>query len=670
MAVTRQQAPTGMPDPLRERPPASRLCDIVLNGGVASGVVYPWALLQLARHYRFKSIGGNSVGAMTACLAAAAEYGRCRGVEAPFEVLRQAPVDLAEEDAEGRTTMLRLFQPTSRLERLFQLFVAAVGEGVPDSGSAVTPQPAPYDGMRVLTAALGLYQFWAWWVALFASATVVSLVAGGSGWVVFTLFLATGVAAVVMAALSFWHDLGALTENGFGLCTGRGQRDGEKGLVEWLHEGVQRSAGRQREDRPLTFADLWAVPRDGVPGPQPLADGSQPEEPSIELQMFTSNVTQGRPVRLPVRDPNTRLYYDPQEWQAFFPPTICDALERASTPYVPRSPSDPAVAAAGPAGLVARLRELPCGGMPIVVAARLSLSFPFLFACVPVYAVDYEATHGARQLRRCLLSDGGLCTNFPIHLFDAAHPEWPTFAFLFDSRSRHYVRQSVWIPTHHLAGRGDNWSRFVPGAEDANSERRGTLAKLFGLTAGMLVTMKDWNDRVTGRLPQVRNRVIRLALRRGEGQLNIGMRGKTILQMANEYGNGAGDELVRRFGGRHDKATPMWKEHLYVRAMVELRALRRHLKGYKRSVRAGGQSMPLSQLLEEATRTSSDKRLLREAPDRPDPSGVALDEVQLQALLRAVRAVEALETELAVWEANAGPYRPLQEPELRLRPPI
>ena len=47
------------PDPLCEEPPADRFCDLVLNGGVASGVVYPWALVELARHYRFRNIGGN-----------------------------------------------------------------------------------------------------------------------------------------------------------------------------------------------------------------------------------------------------------------------------------------------------------------------------------------------------------------------------------------------------------------------------------------------------------------------------------------------------------------------------------------------------------------------------------------------------------------------------------
>ena len=93
-----------IPDRLREEPPADQFCDLVLNGGVASGVVYPWALLELARHYRFKCIGGNSVGAMAAALAAAAEYGRCNGVENAFEPLRRMPLELAELDKTGDKT--------------------------------------------------------------------------------------------------------------------------------------------------------------------------------------------------------------------------------------------------------------------------------------------------------------------------------------------------------------------------------------------------------------------------------------------------------------------------------------------------------------------------------------------------------------------------------------
>ena len=48
-------------------------CDLVMKGGITSGVVYPPALLQLARRYRFCSVGGTAAATIA---AAAAEYGR------------------------------------------------------------------------------------------------------------------------------------------------------------------------------------------------------------------------------------------------------------------------------------------------------------------------------------------------------------------------------------------------------------------------------------------------------------------------------------------------------------------------------------------------------------------------------------------------------------------
>jgi len=39
-------------------------CDIVMAGGVTSGIIYPGAVAMIARRYSFKSIGGTSVGAI------------------------------------------------------------------------------------------------------------------------------------------------------------------------------------------------------------------------------------------------------------------------------------------------------------------------------------------------------------------------------------------------------------------------------------------------------------------------------------------------------------------------------------------------------------------------------------------------------------------------------
>lgn len=664
------------PDPLHEEPPADRYCDVVLNGGVASGVVYPWALLELAREYRFKNIGGNSVGAMAAAIAAAAEYGRCNGVENAFEALRRMPTDLAELKG-GKTKMLRLFQPSPPLSRLFELFVASVREDpAPEEVGLARKAPTGTDLLRM---AFGLYGLW-WPLAFFLGlGTLATWAARNAGvWGLFVAvvfcFMVAGALAItaVIGSVAFWNDLRRLGRNGYGLCTGRSQAPTEEGLVEWLHRGIQLAAGRIREDPPLTFADLWATPRAGQPGSAPLPGGLKPNEVGIDLQMFASNVTHGRPVRLPLADPVTRLFYRRDEWDAFFPSYVMDALDHASNPYAPASDSDPdpsdpnAPLSSGQMALVRSLRELPSGGMPIVVAARLSLCFPLLFSCVPVYAIDYEQPDGHRSLRKCLLSDGGLCTNFPIHLFDAAHPRWPTFGFLLDQRLQDREGEAVWLPETHLEGRGDNWQRDVPGAEDDDQAPRSLRERLLGLLTGMILTTKDWNDRVTGRLPQVRNRVIRLALQKGEGQLNLGMPPQTILRMADQYGTGSGKKLLEAFAPDRNGVKRAWREHLYIRSMVETRALNRHLRDYSLAVHARGATVPLPDILSGATTS----RPLMVRKGRSDPSGAEIDGSERDTVGQAVRAIEALEGELSAAEGGFGPYRPVPEPELHMRPPI
>jgi hypothetical protein len=475
--------------------------------------------------------------------------------------------------------------------------------------------------------------------------------------------------SVVVLLWSIWRDVRALSGNGWGLCTGLSQQEGTQGLVEWLHEGIQRSAGRDRDQAPLTFEDLWSAKRGGaLSGAEPLR-GSKNPSPTIDLHMFCSNVTQARPVRLPLNDSNTQLYYRESEWARYFPPNILRALHQASQPYQPLSGSDPEIedlARAENAEWTAELRKLPSGGMPIVVAARLSLCFPLLFSMVPVYAVDYEDPRGKRQLRRCWLSDGGLCTNFPIHLFDSAHPRWPTFGLQLDRRLVPHMGQAIWLPEQHLKGRGDNWQRFVPDLNPGSPDvDKSFLRRFLGVFGGMLLLMKDWNDRVTTRMPQVRGRVIRLALKDGEGQLNINMPGSTILRMARVYGTRSGEKLIKAFAPTAKGPKQAWKEHLYVRAMVELGALHRHLSGYSHAVTLRGTTQPLRELLMEA-----EHRRPLEGGSSPDRFGDTLTHEQIEALGRAVSAVEHLEAELSATRAQWGPYQPNPEPELRLRPPI
>ena len=180
-------------------------------------------------------------------------------------------------------------------------------------------------------------------------------------------------------------------------------------------------------DPPLTFRDLWCAP--AYPGAEglPCSEHDPPDRRSINLQMITTNVTHGRPYRLPMLDETSRLFYRAEDLEGYFPEPIIDAMVKVSRPYRALSKSD---ATEGPE--TQGFLELPGADMPIVVAARLSLSYPLLFSAVPLWAIDYEREEGQRELKRCLFTDGGVSSNFPIHLFDAALPRWPTFGMWLD----------------------------------------------------------------------------------------------------------------------------------------------------------------------------------------------------------------------------------------------
>ncbi|HEV7491101.1 MAG TPA: patatin-like phospholipase family protein, partial [Rhodanobacteraceae bacterium] len=96
-----------------------------MKGGITSGLVYPAAIAALSAHYRLRSIGGTSAGAIAAAAAAAAEYGRASG---GFEKLAALPSELAQttEDRPDATRLLRLFEPQPSTRALFDLLLAGL----------------------------------------------------------------------------------------------------------------------------------------------------------------------------------------------------------------------------------------------------------------------------------------------------------------------------------------------------------------------------------------------------------------------------------------------------------------------------------------------------------------------------------------------------------------
>jgi len=89
--------------------PLDRFCDLVMKGGVTSGIVYSPAICELAQHYHFRSIGGTSAGAIAAAVTAAAEYQRrSKGTTDGFKLLAGLPTRLGEKEPNDHAILARL----------------------------------------------------------------------------------------------------------------------------------------------------------------------------------------------------------------------------------------------------------------------------------------------------------------------------------------------------------------------------------------------------------------------------------------------------------------------------------------------------------------------------------------------------------------------------------
>src|SRR5215813_7978915 len=107
--------------------PTRRYCDIVMKGGITSGVVYPPAVVALSKKFSFRNIGGTSAGAIAAAVTAAAEFGHQHNAGG-FARLASLPTDLGASDSEGGDSLLlRLFRPQQQTNALFRILVASLG---------------------------------------------------------------------------------------------------------------------------------------------------------------------------------------------------------------------------------------------------------------------------------------------------------------------------------------------------------------------------------------------------------------------------------------------------------------------------------------------------------------------------------------------------------------
>src|SRR6266478_882256 len=110
-------------------PVPDRFCDLVMKGGITSGVVYPLAACELSKAFRFKNIGGTSAGAIAAAATAAAELGR-NAPNGGFRLLETLPKFLGDKPiGDSNSNLFLFFQPQKGTRQLFDICIAALGNG-------------------------------------------------------------------------------------------------------------------------------------------------------------------------------------------------------------------------------------------------------------------------------------------------------------------------------------------------------------------------------------------------------------------------------------------------------------------------------------------------------------------------------------------------------------
>jgi predicted acylesterase/phospholipase RssA len=618
-----------------DRAPVDRFCDLVMKGGITSGVVYPLAIAELAKSYRFKNIGGTSAGAIAATATAAAEYRRrCHDSMAGFERLKQLPQQLGEP-VNGRSRLLSLFQPAPATQRLFKLLLSTLNRRS--------------TGLRWLGGLLGLLQ--AYWLPALIGAVGAWLLLRLAGLLFGTpgllgLTLSSAIAALGMVGWAVYRDVvQGVVPNGFGLCNCGPPQPGAPSvgpaLVPWLHQLIQETAGRAPGEPPLSFADLA-----GAPGFNPawfdLPAGAN--NPSINLQVFTTNLTHGRPYHLPLSGRDSPLYFTRGEWKHYFPDDVIGHLVARAQPLdvAGRSGED-------------TLLELPHDDLPIVVAARLSLSFPLLISAVPLWAVEDDPDDhphgGAPRLKRCWFSDGGISSNFPIHLFDGLVPRWPTFGITLEARRAD--AGAVWIPQLHTGGRSENWASF--------DDKTAPISRLGGFLGSIVGTMQNWNDNTATRMPGVRDRVVHVRLNPDEGGLNLNMP-PALIQTLGSYGTQAGACLRSKFVPPHGSAmlAPSWREHRWVRFNVLIAGLREKLSTFGAVSRLSRHAQPLREQIDAACAQPPLQEAGHPAPLQP---------AEAQALRKLLDALEE-GAQVFAHESGQQSYVADPMPSLRIRSPL
>ena len=517
-------------------------CDIVMKGGITSGVIYPRAVSELAKTYTLSHVGGASAGAIAAAAAAAAELGRHTG---GFEGLDTMPDELASVGPDGQSKLASFFQPTATAAPLFRLLMSVAAKKEGKAGALVGGLLRAFWKEALVGTLLGLVL-----VVVSALGEGIASAAGIVGGLLL-LLIGAAVGMLVGALRTF----GQVAEEGFGMCTGMEGvgAGGATPLTPWLYEKIQSLAGRAPGAEPLTFGDLR---RGGV-----------------TLRVMTTNLTRHQPMAMPWS--TQEFYFDADEMRELFPAAVVDWM------------------VAHPPGGETRqfegrtLHPWPAPDeLPVIVPTRMSLSFPVLISAVRLWAVDYtlpenqradsETAAGPVTFSSVWFTDGGLCANLPVHFFDSPLPKHPTFAFNLGGfppgrgKSEDQSENS-YLPTSNSAGLQRPW--FALPTKGVGSWVS------FGLL--MVHTAREWVDGAQLVMPGYRDRIVTVHHDHSEGGMNLSMPPKVVTDLA-ERGRLGAVKLVNAFAGERPGEVPTWgwDNHRWIRFRTAMAGLAGWLDGF------------------------------------------------------------------------------------------
>jgi hypothetical protein len=371
----------------------------------------------------------------------------------------------------------------------------------------------------------------------------------GTLWVLAAMTLS----ALVAAALTLPS---ILRRNNFGLASGyrAGGRLGDPPLMNWFYDFLNQVAGLPAS-QPLTFRHLHEAP---------LGNDVTGSPRVVNLEMMTTNLTHGRPHRLPFPENEAPTFY-------FSPGRVGEALSTGSD----RAPEAPSAVARSETtkrrepGAVRAAHRRPAGDRRCSHEPQLSRTLQRGAVVVrrfhaeeePEPAAGHAAGSGAvlvfgwrsqQQLSRAPLRRAAAAM--------ADVRDQPQAA-ASGSSGRKRLRLPAVLERRGLQPR---WNRFDDGS---------SAHQIGGFVGALIDSMQSWRDNLAARMPGYRNRIVHIAQKPSEGGLNLSMDPEVIKKLS-DRGQLAGVKLRTEFD---------FNNHVWVRYRVFVSSLWEEVRKFARA---------------------------------------------------------------------------------------